>query len=83
MFLSMIVSGSAQASSQEMFRQRYNVAASRARDRMYLVRSIRAEELSPADKLRAGLLQHFQSPYSQDEAAVADLRMLCESPFER
>ncbi len=83
MFLSMIVSGRAQASSQEMFRQRYNVAASRARDRMYLVRSIRAEELSPADKLRAGLLQHFQSPYSQDEAAAADLRMLCESPFER
>lgn len=83
MFLSMVVSGRAQASSQEMFRQRYNVAASRARDRMYLVRSITPEELSPADKLRAGLIQHFSSPYLQNEEEVADLRKLCESPFER
>jgi len=82
MFLSMVVSGRAQASSQEMFRQRYNVAASRARDRMYLVRSITPEELSQADKLRAGLMQHFSTPYLQNEEEVADLRRLCESPFE-
>lgn len=82
MFLSMVVSGRAQASSQEMFRQRYNVAASRARDRMYLVRSITQEELSQADKLRAGLMQHFSTPYLQKEEEVADLKKLCESPFE-
>ncbi|WP_407465964.1 AAA domain-containing protein [Xanthomonas campestris] len=83
MFLSMVDSGRAQASSQEMFRQRYNVAASRARDRMYLVRSITLDELSRADKLRAGLMQHFNSPYLQNEEEVSDLRRLCESPFER
>ena len=83
MFLSMVVSGRAQASSLEMYRQRYNVAASRARDRMYLVRSITLEELSPADKLRASLIKHFQAPYTQNEEEVADLRQLCESPFER
>ncbi|MBJ7575414.1 AAA domain-containing protein [Luteimonas sp. MC1828] len=83
MFLSMVVSGRAQASSQEMFRQRYNVAASRARDRMYLVRSITVEELSQTDKLRLGLIQHFQAPYLQNEENVSDLRTLCESDFER
>lgn len=82
-FLSMVVSGRAQASSHPMFRQRFNVAASRARDRMYLVRSITADQLSAADKLRTGLLQHFQAPYVQNEEDVADLRQLCESPFER
>jgi very-short-patch-repair endonuclease len=82
-FLSMVDSGRAQASSQDMFRQRYNVAASRARDRMYLVRSITQDELSKADKLRSSLMQHFQSPYTQNEEEVSDLRDLCESPFER
>ena len=83
MFLSMVVSGRAQASSQEMFRQRYNVAASRARDRMYLVRSIAQDELSSMDSLRSSLIQHFHAPYTQNEEEVADLRQLCESPFER
>lgn len=82
-FLSMVDSGRAQASSQDMFRQRYNVAASRARDRMYLVRSITQDELSKTDKLRSSLIQHFQTPYTQNEEEVSDLRQLCESPFER
>ncbi len=82
-FLSMVDSGRAQASSQDMFRQRYNVAASRARDRMYLVRSITQDELSKTDKLRSSLIQHFQTPYAQNEEEVSDLRQLCESPFER
>jgi very-short-patch-repair endonuclease len=64
------------------FEQRFNVAASRARDRMYLVRSVTPENLSEADKLRRSLISHFAAPFAQDENRVADLRKLCESPFE-
>lgn len=84
MFLSMVASpGHAHAQTQDMVAQRFNVAASRARDRMYLVRSIQVEELSQADKLRSKLIQHFQAPFFQDEEQLENLRELCESPFER
>lgn len=84
MFLSMVASpGHAHAQTQDMVAQRFNVAASRARDRMYLVRSIQAEELSQADKLRSKLIQHFQAPFFQEEDQLENLRELCESPFER
>jgi ADP-ribosylglycohydrolase/very-short-patch-repair endonuclease len=84
MFLSMVVApGRVQAQTHEMFSQRFNVAASRARDRMYLVRSVTLDDLSPADLLRSRLIQHFQTPFSQDPEESADLRMRCESPFER
>ena len=84
MFLSMIVApGKVTAQTQEMFAQRFNVAASRARDRMYLVRSVGLEDLSHADVLRTRLIQHFHAPFSQDTKETADLRQKCESPFER
>ncbi len=84
MFLSMVASpGHAHAQTQDMVAQRFNVAASRARDRMYLVRSIQSEELSQADQLRAKLIQHFQAPFLQNEEELENLRELCESPFER
>ena len=69
--------------ARDTFAQRFNVAASRARDRMYLVRSVAPEELSEADRLRRSLIAHFASPFAQDESRVEDLRKLCESPFER
>jgi very-short-patch-repair endonuclease len=64
-----------------MFEQRFNVAASRARDRMYLVRSVRLEELSAAD-LRRTLLEHFSKPLeaNEEDRSLIDL---CESGFER
>jgi very-short-patch-repair endonuclease len=84
MFLSMVASpGHAHAQTQDMIAQRFNVAASRARDRMYLVRSIQAEELSQADKLRSKLIQHFQTPFFEENEQVNNLRDLCESSFER
>src|SRR5215471_8607266 len=56
MFLSLVSDPSAcKALSGLMFEQRFNVAASRARDRMYLVRSVKAEQLSDRD-LRLSLL---------------------------
>lgn len=68
--------------NRESFNQRFNVAASRAQDRMYLVRSVESEHLSEADRLRRGLLAHFVSPFMRDEVTVEDLRKMCESPFE-
>ncbi|MFQ1017325.1 AAA domain-containing protein [Gilliamella sp. BG7] len=84
MFLSMVVvPGHVQAQTRDMFAQRFNVAASRARDRMYLVRSIKIDELSKADLLRSKLIQHFQTPFIQNEEKLEISRELCESQFER
>lgn len=71
--------------TKEDAKQRFNVAASRARDRMYLVRSIElnSEQLSSKDVLRRNLISHFKTPFLQDEKIVNDLRLLCESDFEK
>jgi very-short-patch-repair endonuclease/KaiC/GvpD/RAD55 family RecA-like ATPase len=85
MFLSMVSAPNEVGAplSRDTFAQRFNVAASRARDRMYLVRSVALEHLSKADRLRRSLIAHFATPFAQDETRVGDLRTLCESPFER
>lgn len=83
MFLSMVVdSKSCKALSGTMFDQRFNVAASRARDRMYLVHSVRASDLSAVD-LRLSLLSHFDKPLLGGEKPAELLVDLCESGFER
>ncbi len=85
MFLSMVVCPGEKpaALSRDTFAQRFNVAASRARDRMYLVRSVDLDNLSEADRYRRSLIGHFALPFAQDEGRVTNLRELCESPFER
>lgn len=62
--------------------QRFNVAASRARDRMYLVRSVELGDLSAVD-LRRGLIEHFSQPAVAQEAQRENPIALCESGFER
>lgn len=82
MFLSMVAdSAHHHALSGQMFEQRFNVAASRARDRMYLVRSVKLSELSLSD-IRRTLVEHFAAPVDGgvDQGALIDL---CESGFER
>jgi len=69
--------------SRDTFAQRFNVAASRARDRMILVRSVELHHLSESDRLRRGLITHFARPFSEDPIRVTDLREVCESPLER
>ncbi len=85
MFLSMVSAPNEVGAPlvRDTFAQRFNVAASRARDRMYLVRSVGMEHLSAADRYRRSLIGHFAAPFTQDEVRVEDLRKLCESPFER
>lgn len=83
MFLSLVVDpGNCKALSGNMFEQRFNVAASRARDRMYLVRSVSASHLSNKD-LRLSLLQHFDKPIVADKEQAELLIDRCESGFER
>jgi very-short-patch-repair endonuclease len=82
MFLSMVAdSANHHALSGQVFEQRFNVAASRARDRMYLVRSVKLAELSMAD-IRRSLVEHFGMPIEgvDEEKTLIDL---CESGFER
>lgn len=81
-FLSMVAdSRNHHALSGVMYDQRFNVAASRARDRMFLVRSVRLEELSTLD-LRRTLVEHFAKPVESNDEATS-LVALCESGFER
>ena len=83
MFLSMVVDSHAcKAVSGNLFDQRFNVAASRARDRMYLVRSVKASDLSDKD-LRLTLLSHFEKPLVTDTEEAEVLIDRCESGFER
>jgi very-short-patch-repair endonuclease len=82
-FLSMIADAdSKQAQTAAHFEQRYNVALSRARDRMVLVRSVREEELNPND-LKAKVIKHFREPMIGAKPAGGDLMAMCESNFER
>jgi very-short-patch-repair endonuclease len=85
MFLSMVCApneGHIAPLVRTSFEQRFNVAGSRAQDRMYLVRSVEPEHLSEADRLRRRLIAHFASPFMRDQVKVEDLRKFCESPFE-
>ena len=83
MFLSMVVdSRNCKAVSGNMYDQRFNVAASRARDRMYLIRSVKNSDLSEKD-LRLTLLGHFDKPLVSEVKESINLLDLCESGFEK
>ena len=61
-------------------RWRANVAASRARDRMYLVRSVAISDLSEKD-LRLSLLAHFDKPVATQSKDADLLVDRCDSSF--
>ena len=64
MFLSVVDSGDGtqlRLRSEPMFKQRFNVAASRARDQMWVVHSLDPSDLKPKD-LRRRLIQHAEDP---------------------
>ncbi|HWE22422.1 MAG TPA: AAA domain-containing protein [Myxococcales bacterium] len=64
MFLSVVDStadGPLRLRSEQMFKQRFNVAASRARDQMWVVHSLDPADLKPKD-LRRRLIQHAEDP---------------------
>lgn len=64
------------------YEQRFNVAVSRARDRLVLVRSVRREELN-AEDLKARLIAHFDNPMLGIQESAAEDRAKAQSDFER
>ena len=82
MLVSMVLgAGDRAASDRPDMRQRFNVALSRARDRMYLFRSISETEFRE-DTLNGKVISHFKQPFHQDIRRVQALREKCESGFE-
>jgi very-short-patch-repair endonuclease len=82
-FLSMVV-GPKQGSvlNKREYEQRFNVALSRARDRMYLVRSVSDSDLKNPTDLRVQVLRHFANP--MPKRVVSDNPLdLCETRFEK
>lgn len=82
MLVSMVVGQGdrAAANRADMF-QRFNVALSRARDRMYLFRSV-PDTAFKEDTLNAKVLRHFREPFTKDVKRIQNLRERCESGFE-
>jgi transcription elongation GreA/GreB family factor/very-short-patch-repair endonuclease len=83
MFVSMVSSPGDGALTSQVFQQRFNVALSRARDRMYLFRSVAEETLRNPQDLRLKVIRHFKDPMPRAEHPVGELVDQCESGFER
>jgi very-short-patch-repair endonuclease len=83
MMVSMVlVPGDHAAANKLEIEQRFNVALSRARDRMYLFRSVSDTEFR-ADTLNGKLISHFKQPFHSNVQQAQTLRERCESGFER
>ena len=84
MFLSVVDTpgdGPLRLKQQPAFQQRFNVAASRARNQMWVVYSLSPEDLKPGD-LRRRLIEHALNPKAiTDELERAESEV--ESEFER
>lgn len=85
MFLSVIVAAGEGRRigpmTKDADRQRINVAASRARDQMWCIRSISADELHP-DDVRGRFIRYCQNPARVDEA-TSEAEDRFDSDFER
>ena len=82
MLVSMVLGpGDRAAANRADMHQRFNVALSRARDRMYLFRSVGETEFKE-DSLNGKVMSHFKQPFRQDAKKVQALRERCESGFE-
>lgn len=82
-FLSMVADPeNCHALSRSDHEQRFNVAASRARERMYLVHSVNRDHISPKD-LRLNLINHFYDVQEDRKASFEAKLELCESEFEK
>lgn len=82
-FLSMVQAGKVAALTARSMAQRFNVAMSRGRDRVYLVRSLAVSQLK-AEDLKRKVIEHFAQPMpfgrKLDGKGVLDR---CQSGLER
>jgi len=83
MFVSMVDGPGDSARTSQVYQQRFNVALSRARDRMYLFRSIADDTLRNPEDLRLKVIRHFREPMLKVHHPPGDLIDRCESGFER
>src|SRR6266571_3327394 len=67
---------------QELFKQRFNVAASRARDQMWIVHSLSPHNDLKPDDLRRQLIEHAQDP-SRLMRALEEKEKRTQSTLER
>jgi very-short-patch-repair endonuclease len=85
MFVSLVDTaehGSLSLRDQELFKQRFNVAASRARDQMWIVHSLSPhDDLKPED-LRRQLIEHAEDP-ARLMSALEEKEKRAQSHFER
>ncbi len=82
MFVSMVECPATRSTKTALlFQQRFNVALSRARDRMYLFHSVTEGMLKPHD-LKARVLQHFKTPMPVKHETSKTLLEQCDSDFE-
>jgi len=82
MMVSMVIGpGDRGAANRADMHQRFNVALSRARDRMYLFRSV-SEHETKDDSLTSRVIQHFKQPFRHDIKKVETQREKCQSGFE-
>jgi very-short-patch-repair endonuclease len=82
-FVSMVVSandGRLAAFTKREYHRRINVAASRARDQLWIFHSVQPQSLLPDDARRL-LLTYAQNV--TEPAAIGDLAQRCDSDFER
>src|SRR6266849_3738456 len=67
---------------QELFKQRFNVAASRARDQMWIVHSLSPHNDLKTDDLRRQLIEHAEDP-ARLMRALEERERRTQSTFER
>jgi very-short-patch-repair endonuclease len=74
--------GSLSLRDQELFKQRFNVAASRARDQMWIIHSLSPHNDLKADDLRRQLIEHAEDP-ARLMRALEEKEKRTQSSFER
>ncbi|TCJ33789.1 AAA domain-containing protein [Parafrankia sp. BMG5.11] len=79
-FVSVVADDNRSAATRRRDMQRVNVAASRARDQLWVFHTVAAETLRD-DDVRRQLIEYMYAARAPDE--VARLQDLCESEFER
>jgi very-short-patch-repair endonuclease len=80
-FISVVADDNRSAATSKTYQQRINVAASRARDQLWVFHSVQPDELHPDDE-RAKLIRYAADGMRSPDLAV-DLEARCESDFER
>ncbi|MBO2451195.1 AAA family ATPase [Actinomadura barringtoniae] len=81
MFISVVADDNRGAFTSRAYEQRVNVAASRARDQLWVFHSIAPESLNDHDQ-RAALIRYARDGQRSEDLA-ADLESRCDSDFER